>query len=108
VWGVFHATDAKTGWEGRKARVMRIGWGSGGPFMGNGECGRCCDSVDHFIQGCPGGACGGRGHYGGVGGAGGVYLEPGKQGGSNGAEDVKREIKNLLKGGKGLLGKFLK
>ncbi|KAJ4363919.1 hypothetical protein N0V83_009372 [Neocucurbitaria cava] len=27
VWGVFHATDEKTGWEGRKARVMRVGWG---------------------------------------------------------------------------------
>ncbi|OAL45916.1 Arabinanase/levansucrase/invertase [Pyrenochaeta sp. DS3sAY3a] len=24
VWGVFHATDAKTGWEGRRARVMRF------------------------------------------------------------------------------------
>jgi GH43 family beta-xylosidase len=29
VWGVFHATDAKTGWEGRKARIMRVGWGQG-------------------------------------------------------------------------------
>ncbi|KAH9860855.1 hypothetical protein IAQ61_010589 [Plenodomus lingam] len=107
VWGIFHATDAKTGWEGRKARVMRVGWGNGGPFMGNGECGRCCGEVEHFIQGCPGGVCGGRGHGGSAGGGGGSFLQPGRQGG-NSTEDLKREVKNLVKGGKGLISKFLK
>ncbi|RYN43274.1 hypothetical protein AA0112_g733 [Alternaria arborescens] len=107
VWGVFHATDAKTGWEGRKARVMRVGWGQGGPFMGSGECGRCCGEIEHFIQGCPGGACGGQGHCGGAGGAGGGFMEPGHQGG-NSTDDIKREVKNLIKGGKGLVSKFLK
>ncbi|EOA86504.1 glycoside hydrolase family 43 protein [Exserohilum turcica Et28A] len=108
VWGVFHATDAKTGWEGRKARVMRVGWGHGGPFMGSGECGRCCSEVQHFIQGCPGGTCGGQGHCGGSGGPGGGSQQPGHHHSGNPADDIKREVKNLVKGGKGLLNKFLK
>lgn len=100
VWGVFHATDAKTGWEGRKARVMRVGWGQHGPFMGSGYCGRCCGDVNHFINGCDGGACGGKGEVGGTG---------GNQGhGIGSAEDVKREVKNVVGQGKKLLNKFLK
>ena len=111
VWGVFHATDAKTGWEGRKARVMRVGWGHAGPFMGSGECGRCCADVNHFIQGCPGGACGGQGHAGGHGGGGGSYVAGGANGphgGGGGVGNLKGEVKNLVREGKGLLNKFLK
>ncbi|KAF2013888.1 glycoside hydrolase family 43 protein [Aaosphaeria arxii CBS 175.79] len=52
VWGCFHATDEKTGWEGRRARVMRVGWSDAGPYMGDGECGRCSGDVDHFLYGC--------------------------------------------------------
>ena len=59
IWGVFHATDRKTGWEGRRARIMRVGWDQNGPFMGSGECGRCCGEVQHFLDGCDGGQCGG-------------------------------------------------
>ncbi|KAH7110354.1 alpha-L-arabinofuranosidase II, partial [Dendryphion nanum] len=57
VWGVFHATDGRTGWAGRRARVMRVGWGDGGPYMGDGECGRCTGDVDHFLYGCKGDGC---------------------------------------------------
>lgn len=99
VWGVFHATDEKTGWEGRKARLMRVGWGEGGPFMGNGECGRCCGEVQHFIQGCPGGVCGGRGHCNGYGGNESAELLPPGEGGG---------FKGKNKGIKGLISKFLK
>lgn len=95
VWGVFHATDAKTGWEGRKARIMRVGWGPQGPFMGNGYCGRCCSDVNHFLHGCDGGACGGKGHCGGQGG-----LTELAGGGFGGTEDLKREAKELLGQGK--------
>ncbi|KAF2622365.1 glycoside hydrolase family 43 protein [Macroventuria anomochaeta] len=111
VWGVFHATDAKTGWEGRKVRVMRVGWGHGGPYMGSGECGRCCDDVNHFIQGCPGGQCGGKGHAGGAGGGGGQYIQGGahgEHGNASGSAHMKNEMKNLMKEGKGLISKFLK
>ncbi|CAI6334674.1 unnamed protein product [Periconia digitata] len=101
VWGVFHATDQKTGWEGRKARVMRVGWGQNGPFMGSGYCGRCCGDVNHFINGCDGGVCGGKGEVGGTG---------GNQGGHsiNNKDDVKREVKAVVDQGKKLLNKFLK
>jgi hypothetical protein len=34
-------------------------------------------------------------------------MEPGHQGG-NSTDDIKREVKNLIKGGKGLVSKFLK
>lgn len=101
VWGVFHATDARTGWEGRKARLMRVGWNQGGPFMGSGECGRCCSDVQHFIQGCPGGDCGGTGHCGGYGGAGGKLLEAsedGKHGGFSGGSNRTKVLKGLEKG----------
>ncbi|UPX11898.1 uncharacterized protein EKO05_0002482 [Ascochyta rabiei] len=112
VWGVFHATDAKTGWEGRKARVMRVGWGQGGPFMGSGECGRCCADVNHFVQGCPGGQCGGKGHAGGAGGGGGgQYIQGGahgEHGNASGSANLKSEMKNLVKEGRGLINKFLK
>ncbi|KAF2638803.1 Arabinanase/levansucrase/invertase [Massarina eburnea CBS 473.64] len=100
VWGIFHATDAKTGWEGRKARIMRVGWAQQGPFMGSGYCGRCCGEVNHFINGCDGGACGGKGGHAGHGGGGG--------GGGNPVDDVKREVKNAIGQGKKLLGKFMK
>ncbi len=99
VWGVFHATDEKTGWEGRKARIMRVGWGGGGPFMGNGECGRCCGHVDHFLQGCPGGDCGGKGHCGGEGGPGWEFLPPGVQGNGS-SNDIKRTANDLAREGK--------
>ncbi|KAF9732509.1 hypothetical protein PMIN02_010057 [Paraphaeosphaeria minitans] len=102
VWGVFHATDAKTGWDGRKARIMRVGWGDQGPFMGNGYCGRCCGNVEHFLHGCDGGACGGKGHCGGQGG----LVEGG--GGFAGQEDLKREARELLGMGKKVLGKIFK
>ena len=111
VWGVFHATDAKTGWEGRKARVMRVGWGHGGPYMGSGECGRCCGDMNHFIQGCPGGQCGGKGHAGGKGGGGGEYIQGGahgEHGNASGSAHMKNEMKNLMKEGKGFISKFLK
>ncbi|KAF2653480.1 glycoside hydrolase family 43 protein [Lophiostoma macrostomum CBS 122681] len=45
VWAVFHATDKRTGWEGRRARVMRVGWNECGPHMGRGECGVCWEEV---------------------------------------------------------------
>jgi GH43 family beta-xylosidase len=110
VWGVFHATDAKTGWEGRKARVMRVGWGQGGPFMGDGECGRCCGSVEHFIPGCDGQGWGGVGHCGGAGGGGGGFLEPGQGGRHHGgmSADPKAQVKQFLKEGKGMLHKVFK
>jgi GH43 family beta-xylosidase len=108
VWGVFHATDAKTGWEGRKARLMRVGWGHGGPFMGSGECGRCCGDVEHFIQGCPGGECGGQGHCGGSGGGGGELLQAddhGKHGGfGEHHANLTQAGKTLVKG----IGKLFK
>jgi hypothetical protein len=93
VWGVFHATDAKTGWEGRKARVMRVGWGDQGPFMGNGFCGRCCGEVEHFLGGCDGGQCGGRG--------------PGDGHGSS-TQLLKKDAKLLVGKGKRFIGKILK
>lgn len=107
VWGVFHATDAKTGWEGRRARLMRVGWGEGGPFMGSGECGRCCGVVEHFIQGCPGGVCGGQGHCGGTGGAGGGFLEAGRQKVGSGL-GVKGNLGKVVKSGREVIGKLLK
>jgi hypothetical protein len=110
VWGVFHATDAKTGWEGRKARIMRVGWGHGGPFMGSGECGRCCGSVEHFIGGCPGGDCGGVGHCGGEGGGGGELLHPGddgKHGGFAGHNNMTK-VKDVGKGVVKSVGKLFK
>lgn len=61
TWGVFHATDRKTGWEGRKARLMRVGWGDQGPYMGTGECGTCCDDVRRFLHGGHAGAANGGG-----------------------------------------------
>ena len=111
VWGVFHATDAKTGWEGRKARVMRVGWGHGGPYMGSGECGRCCGDIQHFVQGCPGGQCGGKGHAGGAGGGGGQFIQGGahgEHGNASGSDHMKNELKSFVKEGKGLISKFLK
>ncbi|PSN65278.1 Arabinanase/levansucrase/invertase [Corynespora cassiicola Philippines] len=104
VWGVFHATDKKTGWEGRKARVMRVGWNQYGPFMGNGECGRCCGMIPHFLYGCDG-TCGAQGHTGGHGGHG---HGGGGGGGGPGKEDIKREVKKVVGEAKGLLNKFLK
>ncbi|KAF2711842.1 glycoside hydrolase family 43 protein [Pleomassaria siparia CBS 279.74] len=94
VWAVFHATDAKTGWEGRKARLMRVGWSSDGPFMGRGECGGCCGETTHFLHGCDGGQCGG-----------GAGPRPGGRGGD---VDIKKEAKKVLGQAKGLIGKFLK
>lgn len=96
VWGVFHATDARTGWEGRKARLMRVGWAEHGPFMGNGECGSCTGDVNHFLYGMP------PGHAGGGGGGGGG----GHQG--RGGKDLKRELKGLVGEAKGLFNKFMK
>ncbi|KAF2276570.1 alpha-L-arabinofuranosidase II [Westerdykella ornata] len=57
VWGVFHATDARTGWEGRRARVMRVGWGPKGPYMGRGECGVAVGDVEGFLYGGNPGVC---------------------------------------------------
>jgi GH43 family beta-xylosidase len=111
VWGVFHATDAKTGWEGRKARLMRVGWTENGPFMGDGECGRCCGDVNHFIGGCPGGDCGGQGHCGGYGGGGGELLtvgQDGRHGGYHGGGNFSREVKNMVNEGKVFVNKFIK
>lgn len=109
VWAVFHATDAKTGWEGRKARVMRVGWSEGGPFMGSGECGRCCAVVGHFIMGCPGGECGGMGHCGGYGGKEGDLIgvrASGRHGRYNGGfkGNVTREVEKA----RGFVGKLFK
>ncbi len=94
VWAVFHATDAKTGWEGRKARVMRVGWGEGGPFMGNGFCGRCCGETQHFLHGCDGGECGGE--------------RTGEAHGVLGPKALKREAKELVGQGKRLVEKLLR
>lgn len=85
VWGVFHATDARTGWEGRKARLMRVGWGENGPFMGSGECGYCCSDVNAFLYGPPPGA-----------------------GGGHGGGDLKGNVKKLAGHAKGLFNKFMK
>ncbi|KAF2465370.1 alpha-L-arabinofuranosidase II [Lindgomyces ingoldianus] len=92
VWGVFHATDKKTGWEGRKARIMRVGWGEGGPFMGSGECGNCSNDVNHFLYG--------SGSAGGGGGGGG--------GGGNGAGGGLKGLKGLMGQAKGLVNKIFK
>ncbi|KAF2124525.1 glycoside hydrolase family 43 protein [Dothidotthia symphoricarpi CBS 119687] len=114
VWGVFHATDAKTGWEGRRARIMRVGWEGGGPFMGNGECGRCCESVVHFCHGCPGDGCGGQGHCGGAGCGAREFVSgnsTGEHGGGFGGgsrDNLKRDMKNFLNEGKGAFKNFLK
>ncbi|KAH8721557.1 glycosyl hydrolase [Phaeosphaeriaceae sp. PMI808] len=112
VWSVFHATDAKTGWEGRKARLMRVGWGEGGPFMGSGECGRCCTVVDHFIAGCPGGECGGQGPCK-AGDECGVGSErrmldcvDGHHGEFHGVRNLHGEAHNLVKGGRTFLVSF--
>ncbi|KAF2263046.1 Arabinanase/levansucrase/invertase [Lojkania enalia] len=95
IWGVFHATDAKTGWEGRKARVMRVGWGPQGPFMGRGECGACCEDLNHFLYGVPPGSCGrGGGNFSG--------------GGGDVGADIKRELKGLVGEAKGLLHRLRK
>ncbi|KAJ4299790.1 hypothetical protein N0V90_005036 [Kalmusia sp. IMI 367209] len=102
VWSVFHATDGKTGWGGRKARIMRVGWGPQGPFMSNGYCGRACSDVNHFLHGCDGGACGGKGHCWAQGG----LVDAGPGGG--GGEDLKREAKELLGKGKKIFGKVFK
>jgi GH43 family beta-xylosidase len=93
VWGVFHATDARTGWEGRKARLMRVGWNERGPHMGKGECGVCCSDVNWFLHGPPPGAVPppGHGHHGG-----------------GGSSDVKAELMGLVGEGKKLFKKFLK
>ncbi|KAF2186642.1 glycoside hydrolase family 43 protein [Zopfia rhizophila CBS 207.26] len=87
VWAVFHATDAKTGWDGRKARVMRVGWGQEGPFMGSGECGSCGD-VNYFL-----GYEGERSHGGGDGGQ---------------EQGIKGEPRGLVGEAKRLLNTFLK
>jgi GH43 family beta-xylosidase len=49
TWAVFHATDNKTGWNGRRARVMRVGWNDIGPYLGNGECGRHDTNAKKFL-----------------------------------------------------------
>lgn len=109
VWACFHATDAKTGWEGRKARIMRVGWSAGGPFMGSGECGRCCSVVNHFIMGCPGGVCGGQGHCNGYGGAGGEVVQPREKGGHGRFDGTGGNVaKKVVKGSRDLISKFLK
>lgn len=113
VWAVFHATDQKTGWEGRKARIMRVGWAHGGPYMGSGECGRCCGVTEHFLLGCPGGECGAQGHCGGVGGPQGEFVQgnsTGEHGDYKGDEKerFKREVKNLVREGKGLISNFFR
>ncbi|KAF2006283.1 glycoside hydrolase family 43 protein [Amniculicola lignicola CBS 123094] len=95
VWGVFHATDGKTGWEGRRARVMRVGWGAGGPFMGRGECGDCSADVGAFL-------------YGGQMGGGGGFGSGGDRSGGGGGKDLKGELKGLFREGKGFLSKFMK
>ncbi|ORX97395.1 alpha-L-arabinofuranosidase II [Clohesyomyces aquaticus] len=90
IWGVFHATDQKTGWEGRKARVMRVGWGQTGPFMGDGQCGSCSGDVNHFLHGqAP--SWGGRGAAGG--------SNPGVGGGQGGGAGggLKGDLKGLMK-----------
>ncbi|KAF2748383.1 glycoside hydrolase family 43 protein [Sporormia fimetaria CBS 119925] len=51
TWAVFHATDGRTGWEGRRARVMRVGWNEHGPYMGCGECGAVAEEIDGFLYG---------------------------------------------------------
>jgi GH43 family beta-xylosidase len=111
VWGVFHATDEKTGWEGRKARLMRVGWDEKGPFMGDGECGRCCGDVGHFIGGCPGGGCGGQGHCGGHGGCGAELLEArddGRHGDYRGGGNFTRHVDRIVSEGKGFANKLFK
>lgn len=97
IWGVFHATDAKTGWEGRKARVMRVGWSAAGPYMGSGFCGSCCGEVAHFLYGCDGGTCGGKKA------AVGTY-----QGSGGSKNDLKKEVKALVGEGKKVFGKLFK
>ncbi|KAF2396149.1 Arabinanase/levansucrase/invertase, partial [Trichodelitschia bisporula] len=47
---VFHGTDGATGgWEGRKARAVRVRWGPQGPDLG-GKCGEPC-AVEGFVRG---------------------------------------------------------
>ncbi|KAF2119545.1 glycosyl hydrolase [Lophiotrema nucula] len=101
VWGVFHATDAKTGWEGRKARVMRVGWGPQGPHMGSGECGGCCNDINHFLYGAEMGACGGHmpGNQ-----TGGGFFGAAEMGRAD--VDIKRELKGLMGQAQGLFKKF--
>lgn len=98
VWGVFHATDAHTGWDGRKARLMRVGWSDAGPFMGNGECGNCC-SVDEFVQGCQGGQA--------FGGCNVQFLDQG-QGRNYTGEKPKDKAQHIFKEGKGLVSNMFK
>ena len=79
--------------------------------MGSGECGRCCGDIQHFVQGCPGGQCGGKGHAGGAGGGGGQFIQGGahgEHGNASGSDHMKNELKSFVKEGKGLISKFLK
>jgi hypothetical protein len=71
--------------------------------MGRGECGGCCEDVNHFLYGAPIGACGGH-----TGGGGGFLGGIGNGGGGGGPIDVKKELKGLMGEAKGLLKKFAK
>jgi hypothetical protein len=96
VWAVFHATDRRTGWEGRRARVMRVGWGPDGPYMGNrpGECGMVCEvgDLEGFLYG----------------------VADRRMASGGGAKKLKGELKGLVLGvgkdlfgtGKGLVQRF--
>jgi hypothetical protein len=109
VWAVFHATDRRTGWEGRRARVMRVGWGPDGPFMGNkeAECGAVCEcgDLEGFLYGI-GAAKDAAGKH-----------DEGRAGVGHGAvKNLTGELKGLVVGvrkdpvatGKGLVKRLLK
>jgi hypothetical protein len=68
---------------------MRVGWDEKGPHMGRGECGFCCEKVEHFLNGPPEG------------------MHAASSGGGGGGGGLGRELKGLVNRGKGFLGKFM-
>lgn len=107
VWAVFHATDRRTGWEGRRARVMRVGWGEDGPYMGSerAECGYVCEcgDLEGFLYGEADRPNAGRG------GGGGKNIKGELKGMIVGVgKDIAWTGRDLLGTGKGLVQKFRK
>ncbi|RDI88372.1 hypothetical protein Vi05172_g1419 [Venturia inaequalis] len=95
TWAVYHATDREDqGWDGRKARVQRVLWGSEGPEMG-GCVGTLVGDSGAFISGigCES-SSGGQGHGHGHGQGGGE---------GHGKKHGMQEIKNIMKEAKGFL-----
>ncbi|TID24997.1 glycoside hydrolase family protein [Venturia nashicola] len=85
TWAVYHATDREDqGWDGRKARVQRVLWGTDGPEMG-GCVGTLVREPGVFISGAGCESSGGNGP---------AVGEGGKK---HGIKDIMKEAKGFLK-----------